>query len=545
MIQFKKRKEIENLPCIDESLPLWQNQLLLMRGMDTLEKKEAFLHPSLDQLHDPFLLEDMDRAVEHIFQVIEKKEPMVIYGDYDVDGMCATTLLLEGLENLGAKVDYYIPSRHTEGYGLNKEAVEALSKKAKLMITVDCGITAHQEVMLAKNLGMEVIVTDHHQLPEEKVPALAVLNPLMGAYPFEKLCGTGVAAKLLQALGGEKALLPCLDLVALATVADLVPLTGENRILVFEGLKELKNTKRIGLKQLIHLAGIDLQKEIRASQVAFMIAPRLNAAGRLSSGEKGVKLLYTKSEKEGLMLANQLHEENEERQEIEKELLQKAITQVENTIDLSQRRSLVVRGENWNTGVIGLVASRLAEKYYYPTVVLSRQENEWVGSVRSIAGVNIYRVLKDCAFLFTRFGGHEQAAGLTLPLENVETFIRVFDEKTKELSDPEAFIPIKEYDLPLPLSEVTEKTVHALSAMQPTGYGNPEPVFLLEEAHVEQLQQMGKNKEHLRLLLRQDHTLIQGVAFRMGEMAPELTTKVEALFVPEINTYGGKKNIQC
>ncbi len=543
LLRFKKRQNEQIDRSLGGSFPPWQEELLLSRGITTFEQGEAFLNPQLQHLHDPFLMRDMDKAVARIQKAIANREKIVIYGDYDVDGMCATSILLETFWQLGALADFYIPSRHEEGYGLNSKAVQKLAGEYDLMVTVDCGINAHNEVKLAMDLGLDVIVTDHHQLPQEPVVALAVLNPLISPYPFGKLCGAGVAGKLAQALGGEALFQTKLDLIALATVADLVPLVEENRVLVHYGLKAMESPKRLGIQKLKEAAGLK-PGPVRASQVAFTLAPRLNAAGRLADATKGVTLFTTGDEALALETALYLHQENGRRQEIEKQMLSQALEVVEN-MDLSTLRSLVVAGEGWNSGVVGLVASRLVEKYAYPTVVLSNQEGELVGSARSIPGINIYQALLSCSHLFTRFGGHEQAAGLSMPKENLPAFVLAFDQAVKDQAEEDSFIPVKEYDMALDLEQVTLETVTALKTFQPTGYGNPEPVFLLEDSFVQEARRIGKEGEHLKVVFSKGQQVREGIAFRQGDMAPLLSGKVQALFVPQLNEFQGRVTPQC
>ncbi len=358
------------------------------------------------------------------------------------------------------------------------------------------------------------------------------------------MCGAGVAGKLAQALTGEEGLHRVIDLVALATVADLVPLIEENRILVYEGLKGMDNSTREGIKALKEVAGIK-EGPIKASQVAFTLAPRLNAAGRLSDASQGVELLLTKDREKARKIAENLQEENELRRKIEGDLLEKAKEQITNTMDLSTRRTIVVVGEEWNSGVIGLVASRIVEEHHYPTVVLSKQENQYVGSGRSISGVNLYKGLKACEKHFTRFGGHEQAAGLTIPAENVEAFIEDFDKAIKKENSAEAFIPTKEYDMTLSLPLVTQELVEKLEKLQPTGFGNPEPVFLLDQVEVSGVRAIGKEKDHMKLIFTQGNTVKEGIAFRMAQLAPSLTDKAKVLFVPDINHFQGVTKTQC
>lgn len=546
MLRFVRRFEGKDDTRLD-SLPDIKSRLLALRGMDTPEKARAFLQPDLNQLHDPYLMQDMDKAVALIRQAVSLRWPVVVYGDYDVDGVCATVLLMETLRALGADVRPYIPSRHEEGYGLHEQAVRLLSKECRLLITVDCGITGTEEVALAKELGMAVIITDHHQLGGEMPPADAVLNPLLGEYPFRRLCGAGVAFKLAQALCGLEGALPFIELAALATVADLVPLIEENRVLTAYGLTSMASTRCPGLKALMAVAGIEPEKagmKVRSGQVAFGLAPRLNAGGRLQSASLGAELLLTDDAARARELAEVLDRENALRQKMEADIFQKAVEQVEK-MDLMDTRALVVVGEGWNSGVIGLAASRLVEKYHYPTVVLAMQGETCVGSARSIPGVNIHAMLTVCRDLFSRFGGHEQAAGLTMKTEDVPAFQKRLSDAVRDNYDPEVFLPAKEYDLPLLLSQVDLEVTQTLESMQPTGFGNPEPVFLLKDAQAQDLRPVGREGAHLKLSLYQAGEAREAIAFRMGPMADRMPERVDVLFTPEANTWNGQTRVQC
>ena len=542
MLRFVKRSAPETGAIA--GLPCWLSALLAQRGVNTLEKAQVFLHPSLDQLLDPFLMQGMDRAVALLQNAVTEKCSVVVYGDYDVDGVCAASMMLFALRKMGANAECYIPSRHEEGYGLNEQAVKALAKEYRLLLTVDCGITAVKEVSLAKDLGMQVIVTDHHQLGPGLPPADAVLNPLMGEYPFRRLCGAGVALKLIQALGGLMEAEEYLDLAAIATIADLVPLTGENRVIAALGLEKISDTKRPGLKALMAAAGMD-GKAVKAGQVAFAMAPRINAGGRLKSASLGVELMLTSDPVKAGDLAETLSRENALRQKMEAEIFQEALAQVEAETDFLEDRVLVAVGEGWNHGVIGLAASRLTERFHYPAIVLSKTGEECVGSARSIPGVNIHEMLSACSDLFLRFGGHEQAAGLTILAKNVPEMKRRLSEAIREKCDPEVFIPIREYDLQLSLGEVTEEMAQKLQALQPTGIGNPEPVFLLHDAQVQDMRPVGREGAHLKCILHQEGALRSAIAFQMGKMAVSMPQRVDVLFSPELNEWNGSVSVQC
>lgn len=519
-------------------------ELLLDREIDTPEKIERYLHPKREDLLDPMLMQDMDKAVNVIRDAIEKHEEITVFGDYDVDGVTATAILLTYLRKQGAQVGFYIPDRHGEGYGLNIVAIEQIATHSKLLITVDCGITCAAEVARAKELGMRVIVTDHHQLGPQIPECEAVLNPLLGHYPFRRLCGAGVAFKLVQAMGGTEAIEPLWELAALATIADIVPLMDENRVIVYYGLAAMAATQRPGLIALMESAGVDLQK-VSSSDVAFRMAPRINAGGRLALASRGVQLLTTRRMDTAREIAEELNQDNIRRRELEIEIFQQADEMIRQQIDFMNERAIVVCGEGWNPGVIGLAASRLVEKYKWPTILLSRDGDICVGSARSIPGVNIHEAMSTCRDLFIRFGGHAQAAGLTIEAKNVPEFKRRLSEAIREQAAPEAFIPTEEYDLELELSEMTEAFVDAFSAMQPTGFGNPAPVFCVRGVHTTDVRTIGKDGAHLRMRLAQGSDMRSAIGFRMGDRAANLPEVIEAIITLSINVWQDKRSVQC
>ena len=519
-------------------------ELLLDREIDTPEKIERYLHPKREDLLDPMLMQDMDKAVNVIRDAIEKHEEITVFGDYDVDGVTATAILLTYLRKQGAQVGFYIPDRHGEGYGLNIAAIEQIATHSKLLITVDCGITCAAEVARAKELGMRVIVTDHHQLGPQIPECEAVLNPLLGHYPFRRLCGAGVAFKLVQAMGGTEAIEPLWELAALATIADIVPLMDENRVIVYYGLAAMAATQRPGLIALMESAGVDPQK-VSSSDVAFRMAPRINAGGRLALASRGVQLLTTRRMDTAREIAEELNQDNIRRRELEIEIFQQADEMTRQQIDFMNERAIVVCGEGWNPGVIGLAASRLVEKYKWPTILLSRDGDICVGSARSIPGVNIHEAMSTCRDLFIRFGGHAQAAGLTIEAKNVPEFKRRLSEAIREQAAPEAFIPTEEYDLELELSEMTEAFVDAFSAMQPTGFGNPAPVFCVRGVHTTDVRTIGKDGAHLRMRLAQGSDMRSAIGFRMGDRAENLPEVIEAIITLSINVWQDKRSVQC
>ncbi len=540
MLRFQKRGPDTRQPL--GALPLWMSSILRSRGIDTEEKAQRFLQPSLEHLHDPLLMQGMDRALSIIRQAVSDQTPIIIYGDYDADGVCATSILLETLTSMGARVDFRIPSRHGEGYGLNCDAVREMAKDYRLLITVDCGVTNHEEVRLARMLGMTVIVTDHHQLADTPSPADVVLNPLLGDYPFRRLCGAGVALKVAQGLLGMDEVRRRVDLAALATVADLVPLIDENRVIVRAGLEKLTDGSRPGLAALMLLAGIT--PPVSSGQVAFRLAPRINAGGRMEDASQCVRLLTTHDQALAEQIAQHLEQENQQRQALQTDITRQAVAMMADCVDFRDDLAIVVMGEGWNSGVIGLAAGRICEQYHFPTIVLSRQGELAVGSCRSIPGVNIHAMLSACADLFMRFGGHEQAAGLTMRADLVPELRRRLSLNIREKCDLTCYIPTKEYDFALPLEEVTLELISTLDALQPTGFGNPAPVFLSRGVHVQQARPVGKEQQHLKLSLLEGEALRDGIAFQQGHLAQEGWETADILYAPERNEFRGRVTAQ-
>ena len=524
---FRQRFTGEAAPLSGQ--PEWMSRLLRGRGIDTDEKAEKFLHPSVADLHDPLLMKDMDRTLTLIRAAVRRGDRILVYGDYDVDGISACVILTETLrafirrEGSDSRADYRIPRRHTEGYGLNEAAVREASGTYQMLITVDCGITSVREAALAKELGMTVIITDHHEPPETLPEGDAVMDPLLGDYPFRRLCGAGVALKICQGLLGLETAEEKLEIAALATVADIVPLTDENRVIVREGLRRMENTRRPGLRRLMENAKVNFP--LSSEDIAFRLAPRLNAAGRLGDATVGVRLLMTEDPDEAREIADRLEESNRLRQAEEMKIISEAEALMATQTDLTRDRALILAGENWNSGLIGLAAGKLCERYNHPTVVLSIQGDKAVGSCRSIPGVHIWKMLSACGEdFFLRFGGHEQAAGLTLPTDRIGEFRRRLNAAIRESCPLECFLPVREYDSEMPLSEVTEATVKRLAALEPTGCGNPAPVFLARGAEVQECRRVGKDRSHLKIALLEGRVRMEGEARRAGVSLMKGTT---------------------
>lgn len=517
---------------------LWQ--LLGARGVESAQQAQAFLNPGPDQLLDPFGLQGMEAAVQRVRQAAQTGEAVWVWGDYDVDGVCATAILLRALEALGLSPHPYLPSRHQEGYGLNQQGLrQAAQEGCRLLITVDCGITAVELVQLAGELGMEVVVTDHHR-PGPQLPHCILVNPLLGDYPNPGLCGAGVALKLAMALCPQEAG-QLLDLAALATVADVVPLAGENRAIVSLGLAQMNRDPRPGIQALAQQAG--LTGPIRAGHLGFQLGPRLNAGGRVSSARQALELLRCPSLDEALPLAQALDQCNRERQALEQQILQDAQAQLEQT-DLSQAWAIVLAGEDWNVGVVGLAASRLVERYHLPTVLLASKGDELTGSCRSIPGVDIFQALSACAPLLTRFGGHRQAAGLSLLPANLAPFRQALQAHIRSACDPQVLIPLAEYDGEVTLDQVDRELVEMLDRLQPFGFGNPSPVLRCRGTVV-QARQVGREGAHLSFTLAQAETALGGIFFSQGHRAQELEgAQCDLLFSPSLNSYMGRVRVQ-
>ena len=544
MIQFTPRVIPDSAPL--GSLSGWMSALLRARGIDTEEKARRFLNPSLSGLCDPFQMEGMKTAVELIRSAVDAGERIMIFGDYDADGICAVSVLLETLTEEGAQVSFRLPDRRKDGYGLNEGVVREIAGIARLLITVDCGISNHAEVALAKSLGMTVIVTDHHQLPETLPEADAVLNPLLGSYPCPYLCGAGVALKICQALQGIPGLEKRLDLAAIATVADIVPLQDENRIIVREGLKRISTTVRPGLRALLECAG--LSAPLKADDLAFRIGPRLNAAGRLGDASLGVRLLLTGKTETARAAAKQLEEMNRLRQNQEREITSEALRRIGETPSFTEDRVLIAVGEGWNPGLIGLAAGKICEKYYRPAIVLSIPEDgsPAVGSCRSIPGVHIFELLRECGDLLVRFGGHAQAAGLSVKAENIPALREKLNRIVRETCGEGVFIRRLEYDLEIPFRSWTPDTLSELELLEPTGCGNPCPVFLLSDASVQSMRRVGRDLSHLQLsLLTPENTAVRGIAFSRGEEAEKEHTDVDLLYRPVRNVFNGRVSIEA
>lgn len=526
-------------------------KVFLSRGIEEGEYIKTFLNPSMNDLHNPFLLNDMEKAVDRIISAVKSKERIVIFGDYDVDGVTSTAVLYDFLKNCGADVGYYIPDRKEEGYGLSIGAVQkVLDDGASLIVTVDCGITAFEEVKYIIENNVDIIVTDHHECKEELPEAYALVNPCRhdSLYPFKELAGVGVVFKLVKALtvkmGLEDLSLKYMDLVALGTVADVVTLTDENRIIVKYGLKQINNTSNKGIKALIEVAGAK-DKLITAYTIGYVLAPRINAAGRIGDAERAVRLFTTDDENEAIAIAKELNEENIYRQETEQGILCDVLNTIENCVDLEKEKVIVVWGKNWHHGIIGIVASRIIESFHRPCILISVEEGMGKGSGRSIEGFNLFEALTHCSSLLEKFGGHEQAAGLSIKEENINEFRRLINEYADVHLMESDLVPKVKIDVEVTKEDISAESVKELELLAPFGAGNPSPVFAYKNLTVEDIRKVGNDK-HIRLKLKDEETYIDAIGFNRGYLAASYSEEdvIDAACSFEINTWNNIESIQ-
>jgi single-stranded-DNA-specific exonuclease RecJ len=500
-------------------------KIMVNRGITSVVEGQEFLEADVTKLPSPFQLSGISRGVARLKQALKNKEAILVYGDYDVDGITGTALIFEMLQRLGAKVAYYIPQRLEEGYGLNLQAInKAKEQGVKLLITVDCGISSVVEIALANELGIDVIVTDHHEPPRELPPALAIINPKLDrGKVFDQLAGVGVAFKLAQAIhltyqlpgyhqivGGEY-----LDLVALGTVADMVPIIGENRPLVKAGLKFIEATWRPGLRALIEESGL-WGRQLDTGNVGFGLAPKINAAGRISSPLAALELLLTEDQDRGTELAKQLAEENRKRQQVEQDIYLEAERLIAE-IDLDTERVIVLASENWHAGVIGIVAAKIVEKYYRPTVLIALEQQEGKGSARSITGFDLYQALDKCKDLLAKFGGHQMAAGISIAAENISKFKQQINSYAQQILTEDDLVPVIKIDRQVSLAEVSVKLAEEMDLLAPFGYGNPKPVLACANASIINWARVGKEQNHLKVTVCQEDTSHDAIGFNLAQ----------------------------
>lgn len=527
------------------------SQILNNRGINDEKDAEIFMNPSLEYLRDPFLMKDMKKATDRIKKAIENKERIYIYGDYDVDGVSSTSILYIYFKSIGFPVKYYIPNRLEEGYGINEDAVKKISNDGcDLIITVDCGITSVKEVELASELGIDVIITDHHECQSDIPNAYAIVNPKQEDcnYPFDMLCGCGVAFKMIQALTDEEefktSMFDYLEIVTLATICDIVPLIDENRIIVKNGLKLMKEGKNLGLRELIKVCGIETSK-IGSSHIGYSVGPRINASGRLGYSYLGVQLFTTDVEDEAKEIANILETKNIERQMIESKMYKEAEDIIASNEDYLDDKVLVVANEGWQHGIIGIVASKLTEKYYKPTILLTIEDGEATGSARSIKGFSIFDALVSCKDLMNKFGGHEQAAGLALNAENIDELRRRINEIADYNLSKEDLIENIKVEYELEEESATLDLVDDLHKLEPFGLSNPSPRFIMRDLLLTNVYRMGKNKQHLKLICEKEKSY-ECVGFNMAYLADNFQEgdKIDILFQVDENNFNNEKKVQ-
>ena len=547
---WKVKKIDENLVAqyIDKfNISQFTAKMLIAKEI-AFEDVDSYLNPDIQKLYDPYLLEDMDKMVERIVKAKENSEKIAIYGDYDVDGITSITLIYSFLKDLGLDVKYYLPDRQEEGYGLNKNAILGLKNEGvSLVITVDCGISAVEEVDYANSLGLDVCITDHHECSAILPNAYSIVNPKRpgSKYPFNSLAGVGVSFKVLDAITKklnmpESEYLKYLDIVAVGTIADIVPLIDENRIITANGLKMLQNTKNEGLKALMKIAKI---VSVDSDNVSFGLAPRINASGRMADATVAVKMLLSKNPIEAYNYAKVLDEQNITRQEVERKIYEESVMRIEKE-GLDKKKSIVIEGENWHQGVIGIVASKLTEKYLKPVILLTYDSEKAKGSGRIPQGISLYDALTECSEYLTAFGGHELAAGLTLETKNIKQFKDKFEQVIENMK-PDGFIRNIDIDFEVLKKDMTIDTIDEIEKLAPFGQKNKRPVFIYKGLKVVSVSTLKDNK-HLKFRLQDENFYVDAIFFKAGDRRDEvrLTDKIDVVFTMSVNEFMGYKNIQ-
>ncbi len=537
--------------------------LLVQRGIDNFAKAREFFRPDLSMLHDPFLMKDMDKAVDRLHSAITSGEKILIYGDYDVDGTTAVSLVFSFVRQYTQAIEYYIPDRYDEGYGLSYKGIDtAREHGCTLIITLDCGIKAVEKVKYAKGLGIDVIICDHHLPDVELPPAVAVLDPKRedDTYPFDDLSGCGVGFKLVQAYSQKfdipfEKIVTLLDLLVVSIASDLVSVTGENRVLAYYGLKQLNENPRKGLKSIIKLSGLE-KHNITIDEIVFKIGPRINAAGRMESGRTAVDMLTSRDDGDALEIGAAINAHNDDRKRIDREITEEALAMVRAEAGFETKKSTIVYNPKWHKGVVGIVASRLVEAYYRPTIVLTQSNGFITGSARSVTGFDLYEAIESCADLLENFGGHTYAAGLTIREENFAEFCSRFEKFVEEKIANVQLTPVINIDSYLDFKQITPKFFHLLKSFQPFGPGNQSPVFITENVYdngngrkVGSSERDTDDKKHLRLeLIQEDEPYhhISAIAFNLSEHFEHMHSgnPVDICYSIAENYYRGIANIQ-
>ncbi len=543
-------ERVEKLSAAAGISPLMA-KVFISREIEDTVLINRFLNPSLDELHDPFLMADMDKAVGRIIEALDNKEKIVVYGDYDVDGTTSTSILLNFLAGQGASVDFFIPDRMDDGYGLSINAIDKIfSMEPSLIITVDCGVTAVEEVDYIRAKKVDIIITDHHECKSMLPAAFAVVNPCRPdcGYPFKSLAGVGVVYKLITALciklGLGNIYNEYLDLVAIGTVADVVPLVDENRVIVRYGLLEIKSTSNIGLKTLIENSGLK-DKPVNSWGISFVIAPRINVAGRIGDAGRVVRLFTTGNQDEASVMVLELNDENRLRQETEALILQQVLEEIEGREGFRNEKVIVAAGKGWHHGIIGIVASKVMEKYYKPCVLISCENGMGKGSARSVEGFSMFRALDYCRDLLVKFGGHELAAGLSLRQEQIEAFRRMINDYAETVINESDLVPKLRIDTFIDYKDINIDNVRELERLAPHGAGNPSPVFAYNNLRINDIRTVGEDR-HLKMKLEDGNFLVDGIGFNMGGLAEEYkrSAALDAAFSLEINTWNSVERVQ-
>jgi single-stranded-DNA-specific exonuclease len=531
-------------------------KLLILRGISSFSEAKKFFRPQLSDLHDPFLMKDMDKAIARLNLAIANKEKILVYGDYDVDGATAVALVYKFLRQYSLNIEFYLPDRYVEGYGISYQGIDyAFEHQIKLIIVLDCGIKAVEKVAYAKDKGIDIIICDHHK-PDDVLPdALAVLDAKRPdcQYPYKELSGCGVGFKFMQAFAQNNGipfdrLLPLLDLVVVSIASDIVPITGENRILAFHGLKQLNTKPSVGLKAIIQLSGL-VGKEITISDIVFKIGPRLNASGRIQSAGEAVELLVTKNLRFAKEKSLQIDQYNQTRKDLDRNITEEANAALKACTNLDDRKGIVIYNEEWHKGVIGIVASRLSEEYYRPAVVLTRSDDLATGSARSVPGFDIYKAIDSCRDLLENFGGHTYAAGLSMKMEKVEEFTRRFEQYVADTISLEQLTPTIDIDAEIKFQEITPKFFRVLKQFNPFGPDNNKPVFSTRRVFDYGTSRLvGRDQEHLKLELVDSHSenIMNGIAFGMHAHNDHVKSfnPFDICYNIEENYYNGNSSIQ-
>jgi single-stranded-DNA-specific exonuclease len=526
-------------------------KIFVQRGIEIFEQAKDFFRPQLTELHSPWLMKDMEKAVARIISATDNDEKVLVFGDYDVDGTTAVASMYQFLKKLHSNLDFYIPHRYREGYGISKSGIDFAKENGfTLIISLDCGIKSTDLIAYAKKMGIDFIVCDHH-LPDEILPpAVAILNPKQKDcnYPYKELCGCGVGFKLMSALAESMNLPPgsafeYLDLLATAIAADIVPMTGENRVLAFHGLAKANKNPNYGIKALAKLSG--LEKEMHITNLVFMIAPRVNAAGRMDDARKAVQMFIAESEEDALHFAELLHSDNTDRKEADKNITEEALIQINENENWKHRNSTVVFQPHWHKGVVGIVASRLIEHYYRPTVVLTQSGDYAAGSARSVPGFNLYEAIHACKEYLLGYGGHFAAAGMTLELEQVDAFREKFEEVVASLITQELLIPEIIIDTEILLKDINQSFYNIIAQMEPFGPENLRPVFIVKKVTDNGWSKIVK-EQHIRFSVRQDNVTISGIGFGMADKFPLLQQKqpIDIVFTIDENEWNEQKSLQ-